>query len=397
MRAIRKISLLLALFAVQSLAHSASAREATESWEVSYQRCQDLIRDGDYKSALAACEQAYASSQQPRILPLIARIETALLHPAQAYEALLIYLSGPLDERIRKATKVQVSHLESLIATLQVTTPIQGAQIRMDDQAMDPASLARGELVSAGAHRLTLEAKGETFSRLIFLPARERTRIELPGSGSIALSCAIPQVRLFIDDQEFDANAGAHGVARAAGSHRVVLKVGAAAWLDQQVMVAPDERVSVFCTPAPATPAPATPAPSPADQRPAMDPRGYWVTGVGLSLGVATLVTAIYNGSEFDRWQAANESLRGNQLPFDDWKSRADENNQLMHDIQTRRKVTIGLGVAAALVTAGGVTLLFTDSARARHGSSSWLRKMANGVTVDGGVSFGEIAWRGAW
>ncbi|HEY0466173.1 MAG TPA: hypothetical protein VGC79_18310, partial [Polyangiaceae bacterium] len=134
--------------------------------------------------------------------------------------------------------------------------------------------------------------------------------------------------------------------------------------------------------------------------RPAMKQRGYWVTGAGLALGVTALATGIYNASEHNRWQTANESLRTNQskLEFSEFKSQAQENDQLMESIQTRRKVAIGLGIAGGLVTAGGVALLFHDSASAKaQGSNSWPRRIAAGLSISGAVSSGEIAWRGAW
>ena len=388
MRVTSNISALLALLVTQSLAGPAGAAEPTKSGEV---LCQDLIGEGDYKGALAACEQAYAASREPRILPLIARIQTALVHPVQAHEALVRYLSGPLEERRRKTAEAQVRYLETLITTLSITTKLEGAEIRVDDQVMDPPSLARGVPLTAGAHRLTLDAKGATFSRFVFLAAGEKTSIELPGSGFLALSCAVPQVRFFIDEQEVSANEASQGTPRSAGSHRVVFKVGTTDWPEQQVMIAPEERVSVVCARPPTAPPPPPPA------APGMNQRGFWVTGVGLSLGIATLVTAIYNGSEFDRWQTANDGLKSRNLLFDDWKSKAAENNELMESIQTRRKVTVGLGIAAGLVTAGGVALLFADSAPRQSGSSSWLRHIANGVTVNGSPGSGEIAWRGRW
>jgi len=119
-------------------------------------------------------------------------------------------------------------------------------------------------------------------------------------------------------------------------------------------------------------------------------------------VGVAALTTAIYNGSEYNRWQTANDdlrdSLRQNDLTLAEGASRAEDNDRWMESIKTRRKVAIGLGVASALVTAGGVALIVADSAtRARSGSGSWFRRVADGLTVDGSRTSGEIAWRCAW
>ena len=381
---------------VSSVARPASADEPVKPWKVLSDRCQKLSNEGDYEGALQACEQAYEMNADPGIVAYIAQIQTALLHPVQARDALLRYLSGPLDEDHRKTAEAQLRYLETLIATLQVTTLLEGAEIRIDDQGIDPKALVRGVQLPAGAHRVTVQSNGSTFSRFIFVRAGEPTRIELPGSGSIALSCAIPQVRFFVDDQEVDRTQAARGVSLGAGSHRVRFKVGANSWPAQPVMVNLDERVSVVCAPPPAS------RTTTAESRSASNPRGYWIAGGGLALAGAALAAAIYNGSEYDRWKTANDSLRramlAQELALTEQARRAKENNQLMDSIQTRRKVAIGLGITGALVTAGGVLLLFTDSAAAeRNGSSSWFRKIAAGMTIDGAMHSGEIAWHGAW
>jgi len=394
MRPIPTISVLLVLLTplLQSVARPASAAEAAKPWRIAYDHCLKLSNQGDYSGALPECERAYVLNPDPGILAYIAQIHTALLHPVQARDTLNRYLqSDKLAEDDRKTAETQVRYLETLISTLSVTTRVEGAELRIDDQVMEPNVLARGVQLTAGAHRVTLQSKGATFSRFIVLRAGERTQIELPGSGTILLSCSVPQVRFFIDDQEVNADQAARGIPQVAGSHGVTFRAGTTAWPPQQVTVNSDERVAVACALPPSAPA-----------RTATNPRGYWVMGVGLALGGAALATGIYNSSEYNRWETANDSLRKDSLTPDltlaEQVRRAQENNQLMEDIQTRRKVAIGLGIAGGLVTAGGVALLFADSAQpARNGSSSWLRKIAGGLTLNGAMTSGEISWRGAW
>jgi len=397
MRPVRTTSVLLALLLrLVSLApRSAGAEEPVKSWKVLADRCQKSISEGDYPGALGACEQAYAMNPDPGLLIYIAQIHTALLQPLQARDALVRYLqTAGLDENHRKMAEAQLRYLETLMGTLFVSTRLEGAQVRVDDQVMDCDAVERAVPLVAGAHRVTLRANGATFDRFIFLNAGERIHLELPGSGSLALSCSIPQVQFFIDDQQVDAAQAARGLPQAAGSHRVTFKVGTSAWPPLQVTVSSDERVTVACAPPPSVPA------NPA--QPAMNKRGYWIMGAGLALGGAALATGIYNATEYNRWESANDSLRRDSLTSDltlaEQARRAQENNQLMEDIQTRRKVAIGLGITGGLVTAGGVALLLADSApHARNGSSSWLRKIAGGVVLNGAISSGEIAWRGAW
>ena len=399
MRPIRPTSVLLALLfpLLQFVTRPVSA-EPAKPWKALFTRCQKLSNEGDYKGGLEACEKAYELNPDPGILAYMAQIHTALLQPVQAREMLERYLhSSPLDEANRKTAEAQLRYLETLLSTLLVSTSLEAAEIRVDDQVTDRNTLARGVRLTIGAHRVTLQDKGgATFSRFVVLRAGERTQLELPGNGSIALSCPIPGVRFFVDEREVDSAQVSNGVPRAAGSHRVTFKVGGTVWPVQPVVLQPEQRVVVVCS------QPGTPPVAPARPRSGSNPRGYWVAGVGLALGGAALATAIYNGSEYDRWQTANDSLRSDIIAQDltlaEQVRRAEENNQLMEDIQTRRKVALGLGIAGGLVAAGGVALLFADSAAAeRDASSSWFRRVAAGVTFNGAATSGEIAWRSAW
>lgn len=370
-----------------SVAHAA---EPEKPWKVLYDRCQKLSTEGDYKGALVACEQAHALNPDPGILAYIAQIQTALLDPVQAREALSRYLqAGQLDDADRKTALAQVSYLDSVIGTLIVITPLVGAEIRVDGQALDESVLAKGARFTAGPHQVTLKAGGATFSRFVVLRGAERTRLELPGKGTLALSCAVPNTRFYVDGQEVDAALAARGLSLAAANHRVTFRGEKTSWPNQSVDVGPDERVTIVCTQPPLPPASAPRAP--------LNPRGYWITGIGLAIGVAALGTAIYNGQQYDKWQTANESLRDETLTFEQQHDIAQANNQLMNSIQTTRKVAVGLGVASGLVTAAGVVLLFADSsAPTRTGSSAWLRAVTS-LRLGGGRDFGEVAWQGAW
>jgi len=393
MRPIRTAPLTIGLLIPLLLGNAcpAFAEEPAKPWRTLYNLCQKLSDEGDYVGALGACEQAYALNPEPGILAYIAQIQTALLHPVQAREALEKYLrSGPLDSADRKTAEAQIRYLDTQIGTLLVIAQLEGTEIRVDDQITDAGALARGVPLPAGAHQLNLKAKGVTHHRFIVLRGGERTQIELPGNGSIALTCAVPNTRFFIDGEAIDAAQAAHGVARTAGSHRVTFKGDATTWPEQVVTVNADERVAVVCT-----------QPH-SEQGERVNPRGYWVTGVGVALGVAALTTAIYNGSQYNRWETANDALRDdlkdNTVTLVEAAHRAQENDQLMDSIKTGRKVAVGLGVAGALVTTGGMLLLFSDSKPPNNkATNSWFRQVARGVNVSCAVNSGEVAWRGAW
>jgi len=393
MRPARTTSLLCALLVplIASIARSAHAEEPAEASEELSAQCEKLTTEAKYKDALQACERAFELNRDPELLIDMARLYMVLMRPAAAHGALVRYLdSRPVDPERRKAAKDLLDYLETIIATLVVSTRAEGAQIRIDDEEQDLRALERGVKLTTGAHRVTLLANGTTFSRFVYLRARERAEIELPSHGTLAVSCTLPQLQTFIDDKEVDRAQASSGIPQAAGKHRVTFKAGTTLWSEQTVMVNPDERVTVVCT------AQGNPAKS------AMNPRGYWVTGLGLSLGVAALATGIYNGHQYDQWETANNSLRENMrdrnLTFEQSQQIAQDNNQLMQSIQTTRAVAVGLGIGSALVTAGGIALLLNDSRKSPpSGSSSWLRRVAAGLTVNGAPASGEIAWRGAW
>jgi len=389
----RSIAFVLLVPALQLGARAARAAEPEKPWKALYERCQKLSNEADYRGALEACEKAHTLNPDPGILAYIAQIQIALLLPVQARDTLNRYLqSGELDAADRKTAEAQVRYLDRVIGTLSVTTQIEGAELRVDDQIVDARTLAKGIPLSAGHHQVTLEGPGTASRRFVTLRGGERTEVELPGNGSITLSCAAPKAQFFVDGQEVDVTQAARGVSQPAGTRRVAFKSGSITWPEQSVTVNPDERVAVVCS--------APPSPQTSAAHSSLNPRGYWVTGVGLAVGVAAITTGIYNGNEYRRWEDANDNLARNisRLTFEESRSQGQENDELMASIKTRRKVSIGLGVAGAIITAGGVALLFADSsATPRAEARSWFHRVASGLSFDGAKSSGEIAWRGAW
>src|SRR4051812_29556686 len=105
MRSILTTPVLLALLVplLQSTVRPAFAAEPDKPWRAAYNRCQKLSNEGDYTGALEACEQAYALNADPGILAYIAQIQTALLRPVQARDALERYLRpGSIEHEDRK-------------------------------------------------------------------------------------------------------------------------------------------------------------------------------------------------------------------------------------------------------------------------------------------------------
>jgi hypothetical protein len=342
---LRSLRLALLVPLLQLGIRPAHAAEPEKPWKQLFEHCQKLSTEGDYSGALEKCQQAHALNPDPGILAYIAQIHIALLQPVQARDVLVLYLqSKEIDPADRKTAEAQVRYLDSVIGTLTVITKLEGAEIRVDDRVIDASALAKGVPLPAWTHQVTLKAQGATYRRTITLHGGEQIVLELPGDE------------------------------------------------DKQPSTAQSEpRVAAV-----------SPAPKSNAHPPQMNPRGYWITGTGLALGVAALTTGIYNGTQYNRWETANDNLRNdlkdNTVTVVEAAHRAQENDQLMDSIKTGRKVAVGLGVASALVTTGGVLLLLSDSkAPTGKGSNSWFRKVATGVTVNGGLNSGEIAWRGAW
>ena len=133
MRLISRLIVPLALLA-QFVAPRASADETPRPGEIPYQHCQTLIGEGDYPGALEECQRAYEMSSEPGILVQIAQLETALLRPVGARDTLRRYLrASSLEPGKRQVAERQIRYLETLIATLSVTTRLEGASIRVDE------------------------------------------------------------------------------------------------------------------------------------------------------------------------------------------------------------------------------------------------------------------------
>src|SRR6478609_3314022 len=135
MRPTSSTSLFIALLIplLQSVARPALATEPDKPWRSAYDRCQKLSNDGDYGAALEACEQAYTLNPDPGILAYIAQIQTALLHPVQARDALDRYLpSGRLDDADRQTAEAQVRYLETQIGTLALVIRVEAGRVGVD-------------------------------------------------------------------------------------------------------------------------------------------------------------------------------------------------------------------------------------------------------------------------
>src|SRR3954469_21941370 len=103
-RALR-LSVVLAVLIplVSSTTRWANADEPIKPSKALVDRCEKLSNEGNYASALDACERASELDPDPGLLAYIAQIQTALLHPVEAHDALERYLrSGELSPANRQ-------------------------------------------------------------------------------------------------------------------------------------------------------------------------------------------------------------------------------------------------------------------------------------------------------
>lgn len=117
-----------------------------------YETGQKLVKLGENAAALPHFQKAHALSQDPRILPWIARAEKALGKPARAHHAIDAYLrdtaSWPQDAEKKEAEKLR-GELRASLAWLRISSTEEGVLVHIDGDVagrtpMSPLLVERG-------------------------------------------------------------------------------------------------------------------------------------------------------------------------------------------------------------------------------------------------------------
>jgi tetratricopeptide (TPR) repeat protein len=123
----------------------------------------DSYRDNDLPTALIEFKRAYAASPNYRVLYNLAQVSEELRDYPDAERYLNQYLhdgQSEIDAVRRQHVEDELAKIKLRIASLVLTTNVEGAEWFVDDVGSGKAPLADAVRVSAGRHRIAAAASG---------------------------------------------------------------------------------------------------------------------------------------------------------------------------------------------------------------------------------------------
>jgi hypothetical protein len=291
-----------------------------------------LLKKKKVAEALAEYEQAYAASQDPKHILIVAKLRTQTEDAAGAARAYSEYLKSSPDAQHRGEAMGELQRLLSGIGRVNVKCDQPGVSIAVDGAPMTSTPTLEPILVTPGPHTLTATKAGfATVTRSVTAKAED----------TIAIS--------------IDMTTASGSAARVIAPEPVVAKPAPAPAPPPPVAPAP------VATPAPAPAvANAEPAPPPATA-PTTKPGGSsrWIgwTAAG-ALAAGAVVTGIVAAGEASAFDDKKQTLGVTRAELEDAQTGA----------RTWALVSAGLGVAAVGVLT--ITLLTSKSAPVTVGAT---------------------------
>ncbi|HTQ05304.1 MAG TPA: PEGA domain-containing protein [Polyangiaceae bacterium] len=311
-----------------------------------YEAGADAMKKGDYAGARKEFEAAYAVSPNFRVFFDIAEADLGLGLPEDALDAFQRFLADGGEQvppKQREQVTQQIAQLELGFASLEVVTEPSGAAITVDGAELGRTPLARAVRLRAGVHVVGATRAGAApLTRVVTLAGGEQQRVAL----------ALPDAPL-------------------------------------PAVVAPPP--AVVTPPPEPTPPPAPPA----ERHAAAFPVGYVLVGAGILVAGATGIEYAWNRGRLNEYRANQAALETDTSPGR--RERVIQNNDLGASINRASTVTVGLGIAAGALLAGGVTWLLVEpgvkstNERASAPSERWVPDV---VVSREGIAAG---WRGTW
>lgn len=389
------------LVAASLLVSSLPALADEEPWRAArahYEHGVGLANKGEYKAALEEFNAAYAASPHFAVLYNIGQAEVALGRPRRAIDALSKYLRDGKDDvppPRRQQVQAQIAQLESVFASLTITTDPAGAQLTLDGLEIGRSPTDAPRRLSAGSHVVTASRPdGPVVTRVVSLAEGEQftLTLTLPPSEPriLSMQCWELGAQPLLDGQLVDVAKAGLGVPVAAGRHRVGFSSPERRWPEQFVEVPPGVRATVLCGTVPAPAHEKAPVAS-TDGR---FPTGYVLIGAGAAVGVAALVQGLWNAGRARDWESEQASIDGDHSGGR--YARQVANNDLAESIDRASAVTVALTATAGAFVAGGVVWLVLDQPAAANPPPE-RAKLRLPVSLDVGRGSAALSFRGAF
>jgi tetratricopeptide (TPR) repeat protein len=387
-----------AIVAASWLAWSIPAHADEEPWRAArahYERGVELANKGEYKTALEEFKAAYAASPHFAVLYNIGQAEVALGRPRKAIDTLTKYLRDGKDDvpaPRRKQVEAQIAQLESIFATLSITTDPSGAEVTVDGAVLGRSPLTVLHL-AAGSHVVTASrADGRPATRVVSLVEGEQLplNLTLPQGEPRVLSmqCWELGAQPMLNGQPIDPAKAGLGVPVEAGRLRVGFSSPDRQWPEQFVEVPPGVRATVLCGTAPE----AQKAPAAGEAR--GFPTGYVLVGAGVVMGGVALAQGLWNAGRARDWEIEQASIDADHSSGH--YERQVANNELAESIDRGSTVTVVLTASAGALVAGGVVWLLTDHSPS-GGKSTKRASLSVPVRFEVARDSAALTWQGAF
>jgi hypothetical protein len=169
----------------------ALAQDVDEEAKTAFMQGVELYDAGKHEQAAVAFETAYKLKPSFKILFNIAQVENELGHFAAALEAYTRYLAEGGDEvpaERLEAVKAEIKRLNALVGMIVVECPVDGAKVKVDNEAQGKTPLGGPIFVDLGKHEVVVKhGQQELLSEVIKVGGGETVTVVVEtdaGTGS---------------------------------------------------------------------------------------------------------------------------------------------------------------------------------------------------------------------
>lgn len=159
----RALLLILLLAGVSRVHAQADASGDVEAGRSHFDRGVEYVEDGDLRGALIEFKRAYAISPNYRVLYNLGQVCNELREYTEAQRYLQRYLTdgaGEIEPARKREVESQLAKLNGRIATLVLSTNIQGAELFVDNVSVGKSPLTEPVRVSVGTRIVSAAFSG---------------------------------------------------------------------------------------------------------------------------------------------------------------------------------------------------------------------------------------------
>jgi hypothetical protein len=165
-----------------------ASERAIEEARARFQKGVQLFREASFESALAEFRRAYQLAPSYRLLYNIAQVQYELHDHVEALKAFRQYLAEGGSEIAadrRAQVEADILKLEGRVASVEISTNVEGAQVLIDDVPVGTSPLKGPVLVNSGPRRISVSKAGYgTTARNVTVAGGDRVKISLDASDS---------------------------------------------------------------------------------------------------------------------------------------------------------------------------------------------------------------------